>query len=111
MRRWKLVVRTGGEVEHERFGDAPSALAAAEERWQELVRKAGAQAIDLKVRRFEAAEQVVGRVELSGPGRTRAGIDVHGDGSSQAYTGFVRRRALPSAPRESAFDALRHAVR
>ena len=67
-----------------------------------------------KLRRYTPAEQVVARIELAGPQRhlagTNAGIDVHGDGSTQAYVGRVRRRAVDRASAEDAVAALRRVL-
>jgi hypothetical protein len=56
----------------------------------------------------------VGRVELAGPerrlARTHAGVDIRGDGSTEAYLGRVRRSALSQAPGEDALAALRRAL-
>jgi hypothetical protein len=53
---------------------------------------------------------VIARLELTGPGRLRAGLDVRGDGSSEAFTGRVRRRLVEQRGDESAYDALRRAI-
>jgi hypothetical protein len=55
-------------------------------------------------------QQVIGRVELTGPDRLRAGIDVRGDGSSEAFTGRMRRQLVEQRRRESAVDALRRVL-
>jgi hypothetical protein len=62
------------------------------------------------IRRLDPVQQVVGRIELAGPGGLRAGVDVRGDGSSEAFTGRVRRRLVEQGKRESAVDALRRVL-
>ena len=64
--------------------------------------------------RYAPDEQVIARIELAGPQkrltRVHAGIDVRGDGSTEAYVGRVRRQALESGSDEDAIAALRRAV-
>ena len=98
-------------MERARFDELAQALAALELRGEQLQDDADARAVDLKVgRRFEPVQQVVGRLELAGPGRLRAGVDVRGDGSAEAWTGRVRRKLVEQLPRETPYDALRRAL-
>ena len=59
------------------------------------------------IRKLEPVEIVVARLELSGPRRLRAGVDVRGDGSSEAFSGRLRRRVIEQGANESPYDALR----
>jgi hypothetical protein len=105
---YKLVVRTGGEVRKERHPELPEALAAVERIGAELADGAEARPVGgALVRRLEPVQQVVGRVELRGPRRLRAGVDVRGDGSSEAFTGRVRRKVIEQRAGESTYEALR----
>jgi hypothetical protein len=87
------------------------ALEAVESRGRELQRTTRSKPVDTKVLgRFEPAQQVAARLELSGPRGLRAGLDVHGDGSASAYTGRLRRRAVEERREESVYESLRRAV-
>jgi hypothetical protein len=98
-------------VRRRRFETLAGALDALEREGRELASGADAQAVGgVLMRRLEPVQQVVGRLELAGPGRLRAGVDVRGDGSSEAFTGRLRRRLVEQDKRESAFDALRRAL-
>jgi hypothetical protein len=111
---WRLTVRAGPRVERRRFEGLEQVLAALEARGRELVRSAPDEVLDAKLKRFEPVEQVVGRLELSGPERlmpsVRAGVDVRGDGSTEAFRGRVRRTVLEQRANEDAFAALRRAL-
>ena len=104
---YRLKVQAGPKVDVSGFGSLDAALAELERRTLALADGAEAPVVDLRVRRFEPVQQVVARLELRGPGRLRAGVDVRGDGSSESYTGRVRRRLIEQRAGESAYDALR----
>ena len=107
-----LTVRSGARVARERFAALPDALEAVERHGRELERDARAAPVGGRLlRRIEPVQQVVGRLELRGPGRLRAGVDVRGDGSSESYTGRVRRSLIVQGPGESAYDALRRELK
>jgi hypothetical protein len=111
VRRYSLKTRSGARVERTRFDDLSDALAALERRGEELQEGADANTVDLKlVRRMEPVQQVVARLELAGPRRLRAGVDVRGDGSAEAWTGRMRRTLVDQLPRESPYQALRRAL-
>jgi hypothetical protein len=107
---YRLTVRRGSKVERARFDDLGAALADLESRGRQLQAGVDAKEIDLKLlRRIEPVQQVVARLELSGP-RVRAGIDVRGDGSAEGFTGRLRRRLIEQRRGESPYDALRRGV-
>lgn len=90
------------------------ALRALEREARACAHGADSGAVDLRVRRFDPAQQVRARVELAGPERllpsVRAGVDVHGDGSVEAYVGRVKRRVIEPRRRQSVYEALRAAI-
>jgi len=105
---YRITVRSGAKVERERVWELAEALAALERRGRELESAAAGRPLGgTLIRRFEPVQQVVGRIELQGPGRLRAGVDVRGDGSAEAFTGRLRRALVEQHPGESPYDALR----
>ncbi len=112
---WKLTVRAGPKVERLRFDTLEEALEAAEGRARSLADTAPAAPVDLRYKRFEPVEQVAARIELAGPERLipsiRGGIDVRGDGSTEAYLGRVRREVVKQRKGETPYKALRRARR
>jgi len=96
-------VRVGPRVRKEHFADAEPALAA--------LRAGLDEAGDLGTtsvlgREYAAAQQVAARGEIRGPSRRRAGVDVHGDGSVEAWSGWLRRSVLEPRDRETPWDAV-----
>ena len=106
MRRppYKLVLRLGSRVEKERHESLDGALASMAARMPQVSRRPSTRAI---ARDYEPQQQVAGRIELHGPSGTHGGIDVRGDGSAEAYVGWIRKRLAEQREGESAVDALR----
>jgi hypothetical protein len=111
---WRLTVRAEHRVDRSRLEDLTQALDALERRGRGLAEAASGESVDVKVKRFAPAQQVIARLELAGPERrlpsVRAGVDIRGDGSSVAFRGRVRRVELEQRPGEDAFAALRRAL-
>jgi len=101
-------------VERTRFDALEPALDAVESRARELAETAPKRAVDARVKRFAPVEQVTARIELAGPERlipsVRAGIDVRGDGSTEAFVGRVKRQVVKARKGETPYRALRRAV-
>ena len=112
MSTWKVTERIRGKVKRNSFGSLDDALGDLAGRVDGHAREATAQPEGGGImRRIDPVQQVVARLELAGPGRVRAGVDVRGDGSSEAWTGRFRRELVAQEPGESAVDALRRALR
>jgi hypothetical protein len=111
---WRVTVRAEHRVARSRFDDLARALDELDERGRELAATAPGKPVDVKLKQFAPAEQVIARLELAGPERwypsVRAGIDIRGDGSAEAFRGAFRRLELERHPGEDAFAALRRAL-
>jgi hypothetical protein len=112
MSSWTIKVRAGSKVQRARHDDLKAALRAIEERGRELEQSATGKTVSSPLGRdYEPVQQVIGRIELSGPGRLRVGVDVRGDGSSECWTGRLRREVVEQKRGESAYDALRRTTK
>jgi hypothetical protein len=108
---YTVTVRTQGTPHKHRFDELDQALTGLEREARELAARADHRSYGGNlIRRLDPARIVVARLELSGPGGVRAGVDVRGDGSSEAFRGRFRRRVLEQRGDESPYDALRRAV-
>ena len=108
---YKVTVREGAKVRHSHFDGLGEALDAVESSARDLSDSADAKPVETLIfRNFDPVQQVVARVELSGPRRLRAGIDVRGDGSVESYTGRLRRQLIRLRAEESPYQALRRTV-
>ena len=108
---WTVTVRIGPRVTRERCDTAGAALDALRRRLDGVEPLQTAHAL---ARDYAPEEQVAARGEVRGPGRVlatvRAGADVRGDGSVEAWTGWVRRRIVQPRDDEDAIAALRRVV-
>ena len=106
---FRITFRRGPRVERLPAGTLEEALALLEARCRAAAAGPGRATVDLHVRRFEPVQQVAARAELRGA-RVRAGIDVRGDGSAEAWTGRVRRTPVAQEAGEDAYAALRRVL-
>jgi hypothetical protein len=101
-------------VQRARFDDLDRALGAAEQHAERIAAGTARGPVDLRIRQFDPVQQVAARIELAGPERllpsVRAGIDVRGDGSLEAYRGRLRREVIERWQGETAFAALRRTL-
>ena len=105
---YTLTIRAGAEVRKSQHAELPEALQELEREGRELEGGAHERPVGgTLIRKLEPVQIVVARLELAGPGRVRAGVDVRGDGSSEAFTGRVRRRVVEQRDGETPYDALR----
>ncbi len=111
---WRITVRDGPRVERATFSTLDAALDEAQARAVMLAGRPRRGAVDLRVRRFEAEEIVVARIELRGPQRwlpkVRAGMDVHADASVAPWVGGAERAEIAPEPGEAPWRALRRAL-
>jgi hypothetical protein len=111
---WRLVVRAGARVERSTYEGLDQLLEVLQARGRQLAEAAASEPGRTRLRRFDPVQQVIARLELSGPERVvpsvRAGVDVRGDGSTEAFRGRVRRAVLEQRHGEDAFAALRRAL-
>jgi hypothetical protein len=108
MAAWKVTERIRGKVKRNSFGSLDDACRDVESRVAGHERSANEQPEGGGImRRIDPVQQVVARLEVAGPGRVRAGVDVRGDGSSEAWTGRFRRELVEQRDGESAVESLR----
>jgi hypothetical protein len=109
MAAYKLTVRRRGATARERFASLAEALTSLEARLDDVApgeRRGTERAL---ARDLAPVEQVAVRGEIAGPG-VRAGVDVRGDGSAEAFTGRWRRVLVAREAGETAYDALRRVL-
>ncbi|MGI8921217.1 MAG: hypothetical protein ACR2HD_06025 [Solirubrobacteraceae bacterium] len=111
---YTVTTREGPRVERQRHSTLDQALEDLASAVDHLAVSARATPVKVGKRRYEPGDQVAARVELSGPQRffpkLRAGVDVRGDGSIQAYTGRAQRTLIDPGDGEAALQALARVV-
>jgi len=112
--RYRLTVREGPRVERAAFATLPEALDELADRVSDLAARVRRPTVDIKTRQFAPDQQVAARAQLAEGGRllSRAlgGVDVRGDGSTEAYTGGVHREVVQARRGETSAQALRRAL-
>ncbi len=109
---WKLTVRHGSDVDHERFDDLDEAVAAMRE-WALAIRSEGPGRRVQSLRDYEPGEQVHARLQLRERGLFRkpaAGVDVRGDGTFVPFRGGVVREELDPSGHDTPFDLVRETL-
>ncbi len=107
-RGYRLTVRVEGTPHKHRFGALGDALDALENEGRAFERSAHEQPVGGNlIRRIDPVQLVVARLELAGPRGLHAGVDVRGDGSSEAFTGRFRRNVVEQRDGETPYEALR----
>ena len=106
---YRVVLRHGPKVHKLDADTLEAALEELERRARAVADGPQRSTVDVRVRQFEPVQQVAARAELRGPG-VRAGVDVRGDGSAEAWTGRIRRRVIEARDGEDAFAALRRVL-
>lgn len=112
MAAWKLTVRDGADVEHERFDDLDEAVQRMRERALGI-RSEGPVGAVRSLRDYEPGDQVRARLQISGKGLLRkpvAGVDVRGDGTFAPFRGGIGREELDPSGYETPFDAVRETL-
>jgi hypothetical protein len=111
--RWKLTIRHGSDVDHERFDDLDEAVATMRERAL-AIRAEGPVRPVQSLRDFEPGDQVHARLQLSSGGLLRksvAGVDVRGDGTFVPFRGGVGREELDPSDHDTPFDVVRETLK
>ena len=92
---WKLTIRRGPKVSHERHDTLSAALDAVD------AEIAATDRIDEVTALGRNYLPVVTRIELKGPNKVRGGVDVRGDGTVLAWRGGLRKEPLDTTLREA----------
>ena len=103
---WKIKLRIGPRVVHEEAGSIDEALRDLRISLVAVAEQATGESTSALFRDYEPVQQVIARGELKGPRGARGGIDVRGDGSSEAWTGRITKAVVRQEAGEDAYQAL-----
>jgi hypothetical protein len=112
MARYRLTIRHGPQVAHERFDDLDEAVTAMKRQTQ-LIRQDGPLEEISVIREYGPGQRVHARLELRSGGllrRREAGMDLMGDGTLVPFVGVIRKEPLELPDGASPFDAVRAAL-
>jgi hypothetical protein len=104
-----VTTRVNGRVEKRTFETRDEALDALEAECRAIATRERRDTVKVARRTYDPVIQVQARAELR-PRRVTGGIDIRGDGSTEAFVGRVRRRVVEQERGEDAYAALRRAL-
>lgn len=103
-------MRRRGHTTKDRFDSLEAALGALEARLDDLARSERRGRERALSRTLEPVQLIAARGELRGPRGVRAGVDLRGDGTTEAFTGRVRRQLVDRRAGETSYEALGRAL-
>ena len=115
MPRVTLTVREGSKFTRHRCDTVGDAIGIVRDEALRLSAGAHGRPVQSLARKMEPVELVVARVEVKVAGGRpwcgrRAGVDVRGDGSLEAYRGGLTRHVVDPLPGEDVFGAVHRAL-
>jgi hypothetical protein len=114
MARFSMSVREGPRFSRIRTNSIDELFEELAFHADEVSSRADGNSVDAMFKTFEPVERVYGRIEIAGErkclvSRDRAGIDIRGDGSLEAFIGRTNREIVEPLPGETVVAALRRA--
>lgn len=103
-------MRVNGQVSKLSLPTREEALDALEAECRAVAATERRREVKVARRTYDPARQVQARAEVRGPGRAAGGVDVRGDGSTEAFVGHLRRSVVEQERGENAYAALRRAL-
>jgi hypothetical protein len=103
-------MRVNGQVQRASFATMDEAIDELEACCRAVSTGHKLEPVKVARRTYDPVVQVQARAELRGPDGVRAGVDVRGDGSTEAYTGRFRKALVQQRKKESAYAALRRTL-